>query len=163
MSLEKLVKDLKGQMSGKWKAHIPAPGHSDDDLSVSLLVTPDNRLVIHTFGGTDWQVVRDNLRERGYITPTGHLTGGGVSQDYNSPDPTRIEKLAAAQRIWDAGRAISGTLSERHVRLRRVMRALPGADVLRHVQDCPLAIYDKGTRTRPASGRAPRAASGIRW
>jgi hypothetical protein len=116
MSLEKLVKDLKGQMSGKWKAHIPAPGHSDDDLSVSLLVTPDNRLVIHTFGGTDWQVVRDNLRERGYITPTGHLTGGGVSQDYNSPDPTRIEKLAAAQRIWDAGRAISETQGEVELR-----------------------------------------------
>ena len=159
--LSPLVKDLGGELSGQNRAHIPAPGHSKEDRSVSLLLTQDRRLVIHAFGnGSDWREIRDTLRERGYINAQGQLVGEGISDDYHAPDRSKVEKQATAQRIWELGRPVAGTLSERHPRLRAITRALTGPDVFRHVQDCPLAIYDNGTRTKPALVAAIRTPEG---
>ncbi len=162
MSLKDIVDVLGGEVHrGGNRAHIPAPGHSTDDRSVSLLLQ-NNRLIIHSFtDGGDWRAIRDDLRERGFINAAGELVGAvGNSHGYHAPEVTKVEKQAVARRIWELGRPTAGTLSERHARIRGIGRPLPGPDVVRHVQDCPLAIYDQGTRTKPAMVTAIRTPDG---
>ena len=76
MSLKDIVDVLGGEVHrGGNRAHIPAPGHSTDDRSVSLLLQ-NNRLIIHSFtDGGDWRAIRDDLRERGFINAAGELVG----------------------------------------------------------------------------------------
>jgi len=55
MSLHPIVAALGGDLyQGGRRANVPAPGHSQADRSVSLLLEGD-RLVIHGFGAADWQ------------------------------------------------------------------------------------------------------------
>ncbi|WP_425483869.1 toprim domain-containing protein [Caulobacter soli] len=62
--------------------------------------------------------------------------------------------------LWSAGRAIEGALSERHCRLRGVQGPLPGDHALRHHGLVPLAVYRRGSATRPALLAAVRDAEG---
>lgn len=88
MTLHRIVAALGGDLySGGRRANVPAPGHSAQDRSVSLLLT-DNRVVIHGFGGSDWRTVRDQLHDRGFIDDAGRLTGGGPpGPPVPRPDP----------------------------------------------------------------------------
>lgn len=157
MSLSYIVKDLGGDLyDGGMRANIPAPGHSRHDRSVSLLLR-DGRIFVETFSSrTDWREVFDDLRQRGLVDdekrPTGTgsaggLAGGGRGRDAPATDTVR---LAAARRIWDAGRPIRGTLAERHCRLRSIQRPLPGPDIARHCSATPVAAYNDTRYMRPA-------------
>ena len=67
MSLRAIVQALGGDLyDGGRRANIPAPGHSAQDRSVSLLLQGD-RVVVHTFGDGDWKDVLDQLREHRLI------------------------------------------------------------------------------------------------
>lgn len=157
MSLAHIVKTLGGDLyDGGSRANIPAPGHSPGDRSVSLLLK-EGRVFVHAFSGqTDWREVFDQLRERGLIDDDKRPMGQGsvgrspaVRRGRDAP-ATDTMRLAAARRIWDGGRAIGGTLGERHCRLRRVMRPLPTADVARFCSATPLAAYRDTQQSRPA-------------
>ena len=59
MTLHAIVAALGGDLyQGGLRANVPAPGHSADDRSVSLLHA-DGRVIIHGFGAADWREVRD--------------------------------------------------------------------------------------------------------
>jgi putative DNA primase/helicase len=133
------------------RANIPAPGHSPADRSVSLWLT-NGRLVVHTFGDGDWRTVMDELRRLRLVDGA----GGGCSDE---PEPTSRraavdlstrERQAVAARLWETGRAVDGTPSERHLRLRAVTRDLPGAWALRHGQEVAVAAYREAGYRRPA-------------
>ncbi len=63
MSLATIVQTLGGDLYDRGRrANVPAPGHSAQDRSVSLLLEGD-RVVVHTFGGGDWREVLDHLRD----------------------------------------------------------------------------------------------------
>ena len=67
MTLRSIVQALGGDLyDGGRRANIPAPGHSAEDRSVSLLLQ-DDRVVVHTFGDGDWRAVLDFLREQQLI------------------------------------------------------------------------------------------------
>ena len=147
MSLRAIVRAVGGDLYDRGRrANIPAPGHSRQDRSVSLLER-DGRVVVHTFGDSDWRTVRDDLRTRGL------LTAETVSAARSNPiddDAGRRRRRAVAQGLWDAGRPIAGALAERHCRLRGVEGPLPGGEALRHHGLAPLSAYRPGPATRPA-------------
>jgi hypothetical protein len=148
VSLRPIVRALGGDLyAGGRRANVPAPGHSPHDRSVSLLLQ-DGRVVVHTFNGTDWRAVLADLRARGLVDAVGAPAGGGGLGGDARGDPSRPARLAAARRLWREARAIDGTLSARHARLRGIARALP--DALRHHPAAPLAVYTPCRHARPA-------------
>lgn len=83
LSLREIVVALGGDLHhGGQSANVPAPGHSQADRSVSLLLDGD-RLVIHGFGSADWRAVRAHLLGLGLIDARGRRRMSG------SPWPRR--------------------------------------------------------------------------
>jgi putative DNA primase/helicase len=150
MSLRAIVRALGGDLyDGGRRANVPAPNHSMADRSVSLLLQ-DDRVVVHSFGGADWRDVLDDLRERRLIDDGGVLLDSGRGGRAAQATPSRLERRNAALRIWEDGRAVAGTLSERHCHGRAITRALPGPEALRHNGDTAVSIYRPGLHRRPA-------------
>jgi len=153
VSLKSIVQALGGELYDRGcRANIPATGHSAADRSVSLLLR-DGRIVVHTFGDGDWRVVLDELRARGLIdannAPTSIAGARRRSREAAAGGSDR-ERLEVARRLWEGGRSIAGTLSERHCRLRSITRPLPGPDVARHNSETPVSAYGDRARCRPA-------------
>jgi len=153
MSLRTIVAALGGDLYQRGcRANIPAPGHSAADRSVSLMLS-EGRVVVHTFGDGDWRAVLDHLRARGLIDAAGAPSSLSNAQAGAAPGgggASIVERLAAARRIWEAARAIPGTLSARHCRLRHIGRPLPGPAVARHGGETPVSVYGEGRFHRPA-------------
>lgn len=151
MSLRSIVQALGGELyDGGRRANVPAPGHSAQDRSVSLLLEGD-RVVVHTFGDGDWKDVLDYLRGEGLVDA--HNAPTSLSQSRRAQTTgaaTALERRQAALRIWEAGRPLAGTLSARHYALRGVRRPLPGPDVLRHGGQTPVSAYAASRHHRPA-------------
>jgi putative DNA primase/helicase len=153
MSLKTIVQVLGGDLYDRgYRANIPAPGHSPADRSVSLMLR-DGRIIVHTFGDGDWRAVLDHLREHGLVdaqnVPTS-VSRGRARAAIGVVNTTNLERLDAARRFWEGGRALAGTLSERHCRLRHIERALPGPDVARHNGETPVSAYGDDRLRRPA-------------
>ncbi len=153
MSLRAIVQALGGELyDGGRRANIPAPGHSAQDRSVSLLLR-GGRVVVHTFGDGDWKGVLDQLREHRLIgADNAVLTGSGMpaaGRPVREPASAR-ERLEAARRLWDAGRPLGSTLAARHCRLRGLTGELPGPESLRYGPETPVSAYRAGGPTRPA-------------
>ncbi|CAN5287669.1 hypothetical protein BH10PSE1_BH10PSE1_25020 [soil metagenome] len=149
MTLHAIVSPLSVDLdAGGSRASIPAPGHSADDRSVSLMLA-DDRVIIHGFGGADWQTARDDLRTRGFIDDAGRVTGGGRGRAF-LPRPDLRLRVETASRLWAATteRPPHGPAS-RYL-LRRAV--LDGAAVsnLRLHPAAPLSVYRTGGRKRPA-------------
>ena len=163
MSLRTIVQTLGGDLYDQGRrANIPAPGHSAEDRSVSLLLE-DDRVVVHTFGDGDWKAVLDFLRDQHLIdAANAPLDGPGrpVGARPARPVASRLERRDAALRFWEGGRCVTGTLSERHCRLRGVTRALPGAEILRHNSEAAVSAYRGQGYARPALLAAIQDAAG---
>ena len=162
MSLRTIVQTLGGDLYDRGRrANIPAPGHSAADRSVSLLLQ-DNRIVVHTFGDGDWRAVLDHLREHQLIDAANAplSLGGAARAAVRGESHTDLERRDAALRLWEAGRAIGSTPSERHCRLRGITRDLPGACALRHLTEAPVAAYRQSRYRRPALLAGIQAAGG---
>jgi hypothetical protein len=153
MTLRHIVDALGGELyDGGRRASVPAPNHSAQDRSVSLLLRGD-RVVVHTFGGADWKQVLDDLRERGLIdSANAPIDGPGVrvTGRPEAPAPCDRERLEAARRLWDAGRPLGNTLAARHCRLRGLKGPLPGPEALRFLPDAPVSVYRPGRARRSA-------------
>ena len=164
MSLRTIVQTLGGDLYDQGRrANIPAPGHSAEDRSVSLLLE-DDRVVVHTFGDGDWRAVLDFLRDqRLRDAANAPLDGPGrpVGARPARPVVSRLERRDAAMRLWEGGRAVVGTLSARHCRLRGVERPLPGPEVLRHNTEAAVSAYRRQGYTRPALLAAIHDVDGI--
>lgn len=153
MSLKSIVEVLGGDLYDRgYRANIPAPGHSAADRSVSLMLR-DGRIIVHTFGDGDWRTVLDHLRARGLVdahnAPTS-LLNANVGASIGPVRASDVERRAVARRIWEDGRPVAGTLSERHCRLRRIERALPNRCVARHNNEAPVSAYRDDRVRRPA-------------
>jgi hypothetical protein len=161
MSLQTIVQTLGGDLYDRGRrANIPAPGHSRHDRSVSLLLEGD-RIVVHTFGGGDWREVLDHLRDLNLIDAANAPLSVAAAEAGPAPDPaTRLERQAAALRLWEAGRAILGTSSERYCRVRGLAGPLPGPEVLRHNAETPVSAYREAGYGRPALLAAIHTAEG---
>lgn len=159
MSLHAIVQALGGDLYDRGRrANVPAPGHSRHDRSVSLLLE-GGRVVVHTFGGSDWREVLDHLRALDLIDAAN--APRSVTAVEASPAPaTHLERRDAALRLWEGGRAIAGTASERYWRSRGLAGPLPSPAVLRHNADTPVSAYRPRGHARPALLAAIHEADG---
>lgn len=162
MSLHPIVAALGGDLyQGGRRANVPAPGHSQADRSVSLLLEGD-RLVIHGFGAADWRSVRDHLRALGLIDVEGRVTGARPSLAASStalPDPgVRIE---VARRLWASTIPIvEGDLCARHLRRRGIETPPARLGDLRRHPAAPVSVFHDGGPTCSALVAAVRAPDG---
>lgn len=162
-SLRDIVSALGGDLHhGGGSAHVPAPGHSPGDRSVSLLLDGD-RLVIHGFGAADWREVRAQLLGLGLIDAAGRLTGGAKRSSPGQAAPARPSphvRIAAARALWsEAFPLVEGDLCHRHLELRGVrLRSLP--DDLRRHPRAPVSVFRRSRCTCPALVAAIRTSDG---
>ncbi|MBI1684212.1 DUF7146 domain-containing protein [Caulobacter hibisci] len=149
MSLRTIVRRLGGDLyDGGRRANIPAPGHGRHDRSVSLWLK-DDRLIVHTFGDSDWRAVRDHLRALGLLSDL-RPCGTGSTPPTAQPSPSVERRRAVARALWADGVALPRTLSDRHLRSRGIGGPPPGPHALRHHPAAPLAVYRPTRATRPA-------------
>jgi hypothetical protein len=148
-SLAPLARALRGDCyAGGARALVPAPGHGAADRSVSLRLV-DGRLLVHSFGSADWREVLDDLRAHGWIDAETRLRdGGAIAPGPARPEPTRVERVRVAQKLWAAGGPIAASSAAgRHCRRRSVDIALDVVGALRTCAATPLAVYrDRGPR-----------------
>lgn len=152
MTLKPIVACLGGDLyAGGRRANVPAPGHSDRDRSVSLLLQGE-RVLLHSFGDADWRAVRDHLRAQGFIDAAGRMVGGpGSCRRGGSAPPDQAARIAAARRLWNgAGPVGSASLSRRHLLTRAIEQDPAGIAALRHHPAAPVSVYGRGRLTRPA-------------
>ncbi|CAN5390944.1 hypothetical protein BH09PSE1_BH09PSE1_02140 [soil metagenome] len=149
MTLHAIVAALGGDLyAGGSRASIPAPGHSANDRSVSLMLAND-RVIIHGFGGSDWRTARDDLRTRGFIDDAVRPTGGGRGRS-SPPRPDLRLRVETASWLWTAttGRPSQGPAGL-YLRRRAVMSGAVASNLRLHPA-APLSVYRAGGRTRPA-------------
>ncbi len=157
-SLAPIVRALGGDLlAGGLRAQVPGPGHSPADRSVSLLLA-GSRVVVHCFAGDDWREVLAELRDLGLVDAAGRLVGAAGDRGRRGDPPPRAARTAIARQLWSEARAIGGTLSERHLRLRGVAGTPP--DALRHHPGVPAAVYAGQGVRRPALLAAIRDPAG---
>ncbi|MDZ4372836.1 MAG: virulence-associated protein E, partial [Phenylobacterium sp.] len=150
VGLRALARAFGGDVyAGGRRALLPAPGHSARDRSVSLWLR-DGRVVVHSFGAGDWREVLDALRAGGWIDTENRLRAEGVNFALRPEraEPTRAQRVAAAQRLWAAAGPITeGSAAWRQGRRRAVDFAQDACGALRTCETTPLAIYrDRGPR-----------------
>jgi hypothetical protein len=147
MTLRSIVTALGGDLyCGGARANVPAPGHSEADRSVSLLLS-EGRVVIHGFGGTDWRTMRDDLLKRGFIDRSGKLACSGFAGASISK-PDRRQRLETAARLWDDALPLrEGSTSDRYLR-HRAVRSARSVLNLRHHPNAPTSVYRGGSRVR---------------
>jgi hypothetical protein len=164
MSLRRIVDALGGELyDGAARASVPGPNHGAEDRSVSLLLQR-GRVVVNTFGRTDWKDVLDDLRKRGLIDRDNapiDAPGVPVTGRPSAQAPTDRERLEAARRLWNAGRPLGTTLAARHCRLRGLKGPLPGPEALRFLHDAPVSVYRPGRGRRPALLAGSLDAAGV--
>lgn len=160
MSLKPIVQALGGDLyAGGWRANIPGPGHSRQDRSVSLLLV-DDRVIVNSFGRSDWREVLADLRSRGLIDADGRPNasrGSSSSAHAGLPD---TERTAVAGEIWAGANALGRSLGAAYVGWRGILRPAPVSAALRHHAGLPSAIYIQRGRRRPALVAAIRDADG---
>jgi hypothetical protein len=163
MSLRTIVQTLGGDLYDRGRrANIPGPGHRPADRSVSLLLQ-GGRVVVHSFGSSDWREVLDYLRAEKLIDADNAVIGAsapGRVRTGADAAPGDFQRREAAQRLWDGARALPRTLAEKHCRLRGIVRTLPGPEALRYHGEVPVSIYRPGRLRRPALVAAIRDAAG---
>lgn len=149
MTLRSIVAALGGDLyQGGYRANVPAPGHSSEDRSISLLLT-DGRVVIHGFGGVEWRTMRDTLRRDGFIDDAGRLIGQGRS----APGPARPDhrlRRETAMALWNGAIPIEAASAPGCYLARRAVRGSLASCSLRAHPAAPVSVYRSGGRTRPA-------------
>jgi putative DNA primase/helicase len=150
MTLRAIVIALGGELyQNGCRANVPGPGHSAADRSVSLLLE-DGRVLIHTFGATDWRAAHDDLRRRGLIDAQGRPTSGSAPTEA-PPRPSRASRSAAAARFWEGALPITATSPAGLYLRRRAVGWAGSLASLRFHPRMPVSVYAPRTdRTRPA-------------
>lgn len=158
MSLRQIVAILGGDLyQNGLRANVPAPGHAKADRSVSLLLD-GGRVVIHTFGASDWRQVRDDLLRRGLVDAGGRLMGLADTQDRLVIDHARRRAVASA--LWQYGiRPARTGVVARHLALRGVVLREDLDDLLEHPR-APVSVYRPGRRAGRAMMTGIRSSSG---
>lgn len=164
VSLRDIVSALGGELyQGGRRANVPAPGHSNADRSVSMLLDGD-RLVIHGFGSADWRAVRAHLQGLKLIDAGGRLTGATAAASGPAlaapPRPPPRARIAVAQSLWaEALPLVEGDLCYRYFRLRAVRLPSPPENLRRHPA-APISVFRQAGPTCPALIAAIRMPDG---
>ena len=163
---------LAGDVCGN-QVLAPGPGHSPKDrsLSVKLIASAPDGLLVHSFAGDDPIVCKDYVRGKLGLAPWSRCADGPLKAPAKCHDAKRTE---VALSIWAGSRPANGTPVETYLASRGLHLPLPHtlrfhaglkhpsggvwpamvALVTRGVDDAPLAIH-RTFLARDGSGKAP--------
>ena len=115
----------------------PGPGHSSDDRSLSIKISPSipNGFIVHSFSGDGFQECRDYVRTRLGLAAVGRIPNNRSKFRVLSDDRSRIER---AREIWNSSLGPRGSLVEKYLRGRALQ--IPddiACPVLRFNPACP--------------------------
>ena len=155
---------LGGSVIGRDTIAAPGPGHSprDRSLTIKLVASAPDGLVVFSHANDDWQTCKDYVRERLGLPPwqpgdglgprvassqvkefdRAAINAEGERREHTANDVLRIKRACA---VWDAGVDPRGTLAEAYLWSRALILddAIAGA-VLRYHPACPWRDEDTG-------------------
>lgn len=160
-SLERIVAGVGGDLfDGGRRALIPGPGHGPNDRSVSLLLDRRGRIIVHCFSPRDdWRDVRDALASRGWLSQAEADVREGARWTHAAPTTgaTRTRGVERARCFWSESIPLHGTLGERYLCVRGIVRERAARDELRFH---PRMSSVDDRRRRPALVAAIRSGAG---
>jgi putative DNA primase/helicase len=132
LGAKSIAEALGGRKSGRsWSVRCPA--HEDRTPSLSLLDTPDGRVLVHCHAGCEQDKVIAHLRAHGlWVQNSPRLHRLAASCHVNKPtelDREDIKRTETAMSIWQAAKPAGGTLIETYLRSRGLL--FPAAPTLR--------------------------------
>ena len=131
MTPNNIAAALGGRVVDRDSVLAPGPGHSAKDRSLSVKLTSDGDVIVHSFAGDDWQMCRDYVLDRLGMDAVRARPSLKVIQQPASSDRSEL-----ALTIWREAKSIRGTPAERYLASRGI--ALPDdGDGLRFHPNCP--------------------------
>lgn len=117
--LRELARALGGHVGGLHQVLAPAPGHSPQDRSLSVRLSPcaPDGFIVHGFAGDNWRICRDHVRTCLGIARTPVRRGRNHRNTARSDRPEAPAQWEAgnhalALELWHEARDVSGTLVE---------------------------------------------------
>src|ERR1700682_564974 len=111
-SARQIVAVMGGDVTGRDSCNVPGPGHSKQDRSLAIRITPTG-FVVHSFANDDWKECREYVRSKLGLSD-GWQADKAPPPDMTGDDAERRKKLAL--RIWADCIDPRGTLAERYLR-----------------------------------------------
>ena len=143
----KIVQKLGGDVyQGGKRALIPGPGHSRNDRSISLMLGTEGKVRIYPFSDHDWREVMEWLKRENLVGPDHTLLDRGLRRTSYAPVQPHRERIAAAHRIWEEGRAVQQSLSSQWLKVRRKIGRAIDSSAFRHGPAVPIKAYDQNCR-----------------
>ena len=164
IDIRAIARALGGSVIGRDTIAAPGPGHSprDRSLTIKLVASAPDGLVVFSHANDDWQTCKDYVRERLGLPPwqpgdglgprvassqvkefdRAAINAEGERREHTANDVLRIKRACA---VWDAGVDPRGTLAEAYLWSRALILddAIAGA-VLRYHPACPWRDEDTG-------------------
>lgn len=125
IDIRTIVSVLGGDVTGRYSANVPGPGHSPNDRSLSIKVSSrSGQIIVCSHAGDDWRVCKDHVLERVGLARWDdnrtHIRAPFVVINAG-PNADKEKKKAAALRIWADSVNPVGTLVERYLREHRAL------------------------------------------
>jgi putative DNA primase/helicase len=138
-SLREIARALGGEVAGR-QVSCAGPGHSPRDRSLSVKISRDGNILVHSFAGDDWRLCADYVHERLGLPAFG--ARGAFDKSERRPRPVKREPRQSspdyALAIWRDAVDLRGTLGELYLRRDR------GLDCSEDVPHC--LRWDKKNR-----------------
>jgi hypothetical protein len=108
ITLRALARTLAGEVYGD-QILAPGPGHSAKDRSLSITLSADGNLIVHSFAGNDRQTCRDYVRARFGLAP---FKPGNEPHRQRALQPRKVHdevsnKREAAKWLWGGRQPVS--------------------------------------------------------
>ena len=156
---------LGGSVIGRDTIAAPGPGHSprDRSLTIKLVASAPDGLVVFSHANDDWQTCKDYVRERLGLPPwqpgdglgprvasslvkefdRSAIDAEGEHRERTDDDLIRINRARA---IWDDGVDPRGTVAERYLTARKIaLTDNVAGNVLRYHPSCPWRDENTGS------------------
>jgi hypothetical protein len=119
MDIRTIARIMGGEVIGRARANVPGPNHSRKDRSLSIRLSADGRLTVHSWSGDSWQNCSDYVRTKLGLADDWR-PNNTLSHDNTGDDGTRRKK--AALKIWADCIDPRGTQVETYLRDHRGLK-----------------------------------------
>jgi phage/plasmid primase-like uncharacterized protein len=137
MTVDELVKAVKGTRNGRW-IRIAGPGHRKRDDSLGFMLDPaaPDGFRVNSFAGDDHAECHAHVKQLLATVSKGGLLALEDAQESGS-ETERAARLASALALWNEAQAPQGTLVETYLKARRCELPTNTASALRFHPKCP--------------------------
>jgi putative DNA primase/helicase len=137
-----IVAIMGGDVTGRDTCNVPGPGHSKQDRSLSIKITPSG-FVVFSHARDDWKECRDYVCSKLGLGDDWHREKSRAQVVSTADDQERKKQLAL--KIWSEARDPRGTIVEHYLREHRGL-ALPDGVAGSVIRFHPALYFDAYTR-----------------